>query len=220
MDPMLALFIAVATGDVQSVKALVAEHPELARAKNADGLSVLRFARYVGHEDILESLIDAGPPLDFFEAAQLGRTQVLASMLDADPALVGANSADGFTALHFAAYYGNSDTVGLLLERGADTEAVTTNFLTNMPIHAAAAGRHFENCRLLLEHGAHVNAQQHGGFTALHAAAQHGDRALAELFLSHGADASMATDESKTAPQIAAEQGNVELAALLRARTG
>ena len=68
----------------------------------------------------------------------------------------------------------------LLLERGASTEAVTRNFLANMPIHAAVAGgrpARYEACEILLKAGADVNAKQHGGFTPVQTAAQHGDRA-------------------------------------------
>ena len=41
---------------------------------------------------------------------------------------------------------------------------------------------------VLLAAGADVNATQHGGYTPLHEAAQHGDVELVELFLSAGAD--------------------------------
>src|SRR5689334_1824036 len=141
----------------------------------------------------------------------------MAELLDAKPDLLNALSPDGFTALHMASYYGAPDAVQLLLDRGADVNAVTKNFLTNMPIHAAAAGRRLAICEMLLEHGADVNAKQHGGFTAIMAPAQHGDREMVEMFLSHGADAVIANDEGKTAADIAAAQGNIEIAAMLRA---
>ena len=44
-----------------------------------------------------------------------------------------------------------------------------------MPLHAAAAGKHTEIVKLLLDRGASANARQHGGWTPLHAAAQNGD---------------------------------------------
>ena len=60
-----------------------------------------------------------------------------------------------------------------------------------------------------------MNAKQHGGFTALHAAAQHGDAEMARLFISHGADPSLANDEGKTPEDLARSQGNSLIAALL-----
>jgi uncharacterized protein len=217
MEPLDALFKGVHDGDVTSVIRLVRDNTDLARARDADTLSILQFARFMRRDDVLEALIAVGPPLDLYEAASLNRTHRTAELLDATPDLLNSLSTDGFTSLHLASYYGAPDVVQLLLQRGADVNAVTKNFLENMPIHAAAAGRRLAICEMLLDHAADVNAKQHGGFTALHAPAQNGDREMVELFLSRGADPSMPTDEGKTPADIAAEQGNIELAAMLRA---
>jgi ankyrin repeat/protein kinase domain-containing protein 1 len=69
--------------------------------------------------------------------------------------------------------------------------------------------------RLLLEHGALVNARQHGGWTPIHAAAQNGDRAMVELLLRHHADRKPANDDGKTPAMIAREKGHEELARML-----
>ena len=45
---------------------------------------------------------------------------------------------------------------------------------------------------MLIAAGADVNATQHGGYTPLHEAAQHGDVEMVELFLSAGADPTIA----------------------------
>jgi ankyrin repeat protein len=212
------LFEAVVEDDVGRARRIVAEEPGLARAKGEDGITAAQLARYLGRGAMLEALIDAGPPLDVFEAAMLGRAARVAELLGADPALARAYSPDGFTALHFAAYYGSPETVALLIERGADIEAVTKNFLSNMPLHAAAAGRGpaLETCEVLVGAGADVNAKQHGGFSVLHTPAHRGDLPMAELFLRHGADASATNDEGKTPVDVAREQGHSELAARLR----
>ena len=153
----------------------------------------------------------AGPPLDVFEAATLGRAARVAELVDGDASLARAYSSDGFTALHFAAYYGSPETVALLIERGANIEAVTRNFLANMPLHAAAAGRGpaLETCEVLVRAGANVNAKQHGGFSVLHTPAHHGGLEMAELFLREGADASATNDEGKTPVDVAREQGHI-----------
>ncbi len=218
MAEAVDLFNAIARSDRRGVEAIVREHPELARCKNADNLPVLVFARYMSDRAVFDTLMAAGPALDIFEAAQLDATDRLAELLDGDASLATAYSDDGFTALHFAAFYGASSAVALLLERGADTELVTTNFLSNMALHAAAAGGHRNICELLLERGADVNARQHGGFSPLHTAGFRDDRAMAELFLRHGANASLRTDEGQTAADSARSQGHSALAAFLRAR--
>lgn len=215
------LFAAIAAGDAARLASLLAADRALARAKDGNSLSVLQFARYMGQTAMLSSLVGAGPALDVFEASQIDAADRVRELVDAEPGLVSAYSADGFTALHFAAYNAATAAMRLLLERGASTEAVTRNFLSNMPMHAAVAGSRparYEASEILLKARADVNAKQHGGFTAVQMAAQHGDRALAELLLSFGADPGIANDEGKTAADIAAGQGNIELAALLRLR--
>ena len=136
----------------------------------------------------------------------------------ADASVVSAYSSDGFTALHFASYFGAIGGIRALLDAGASTEAVTQNFLSNMPLHAAAAGGRIDACRLLLERGADVNARQHGGYSALHTPCFANNRAMAELFLTHGADVAAQADDGKTPADVASQQGNMELAAWLRAK--
>jgi ankyrin repeat protein len=65
---------------------------------------------------------------------------------------------------------------------------------------------------VLLERGAPVNARQHLGWTALHEAANQGNREMAECLLRHGADPAAGNDEGKTAIEIANERGHTELA--------
>ena len=218
MEAIDELFAAVAAGDAARVDALIAGDRSLARARNAATLSVLAFARYCGQSAILDALVAAGPPLDVFEAAVIDDAARVREVVAADASLAHAYSDDGFTALHFAAYFGATHAMEALLGSGASTEAVTKNFLTNMPLHAAAAGGRIDACRLLLERGADVNAKQHGGYSVLHSPCFGNNREMAELFLAHGADPSAAADDGKTPADVASQQGNMELAALLRAR--
>jgi ankyrin repeat protein len=118
--------------------------------------------------------------------------------------------------LHFAAYFGSTGAITVLLDAGASIEAVTRNFLTNMPLHAAAAGGRNAASRLLLRRGADPNARQHGGFTPLMTAAFANNRELAELLIARNVNVDLRNDDGKTAADIAAENGNVELAARLR----
>ena len=61
-----------------------------------------------------------------------------------------------------------------------------------------------------------MNATQHGGYTPLHEAAQHGDVELAELLLSAGADPAIALPDGTTAADLAEAAGHVDLARRLR----
>ncbi len=52
----------------------------------------------------------------------MGRTARVAEWLDRDPGLLNARSSDGFSPLGLAAFFGQTETVRLLLARGADTK--------------------------------------------------------------------------------------------------
>ncbi len=197
---MADLIAAVKAGDAATVERLVAREPELAAATE-DGVPAVRLALYHRQPAVLTALLAAVPPLDGFDHAALGWVDDLGRDLAADPELVARHAADGFTALHLAAFLGGPDTVRLLLEAGASPNEPAGGGLR--PLHSAAAARDAASARLLLDAGADPDAQQQGGFTALHAAAHHDDEALAEALLRAGADPTLRTDAGADAAGLA-----------------
>ena len=208
---------AVNAGDAARVRAILGDDAWLVAARDEAGVSVLMLARYRFDREVTDALLAADPELDVFEAAALGYVDRLRERLMDDPGAAASFSPDGFTALHFAAFFGKPEAAKVLLEHGASVDAYTRNPFANQPLHAAAAGRHIEVCRVLLAAGADVNAAQHGGYTPLHEAAQHGDAEMTELFLSAGADPSLLTDAEETAADTAAAAGHADLADRIRA---
>ncbi len=210
------MITAVTTDDAARVAELVAEDPDLASARDRDGVSMLMLSRYRFDRGTTDALLAADPELDVFEATALGYIDRLRERLDEDPGRAVAWSADGFTALHFAAFFGKAEAARTLIDAGAMVDAVSGNDMRVQPLHSAAAGRHHEVCRLLIASGADVNATQQHDFTPLHAAAQHGDDELVELFLSAGADPRARTDAGDTAADTAEAAGHVDVARRLR----
>src|SRR5919198_3010581 len=159
-------------------------------------MSELLQALYRGDRARAEELLAGNPPLSVFEAAATGRTDRMRELLDDDPSLANTFGDDGFHPLGLACFFGHVDAARLLLERGADVNALSRNeHIQTAAIHAGAAAENkdestrYELVKLALEHGADPNLRQGGGdagFRAIDAARQNGDKRVEELLLKHG----------------------------------
>jgi ankyrin repeat protein len=155
-------------------------------------LSELLQAVYRGDQARVDELLAAGPELDVFEAAAVGRVDRLRTLLDEDATLANAWAEDGFQPLGLASFFGYADAARLLVDRGAQVNSASRNDLKVMPLHSAVAEKdpeiRYEIAKLLLEHGADPNARQQDDFTPLMAADQQGDQRLRALLVEHGAE--------------------------------
>ncbi len=150
---------------------------------------------------------------DFFRAIRSGDLGALRH-LSANP--VNVKDRLDTTPLHYAALYGNTESVRILLDRGADPTARNKSEATPL-IYAAY---NFDKTRLLVEQGADVNAHCASGMTPLLVAVSvHGNTATVRYLLEKGADlkATFALDGSD-ALQTAAAKGDTEMVRLLLAK--
>ena len=207
---------AVQKGDVTKAKELLKTDRTLAKAKNADGVSALLLASYHRHKEIVQALLATGVELDVFEASAIGQEDRVKALLKKDASLANAFAADGFTPLGLAAYFAQKAVAEMLVAGGARVNQAAKNSMKVMPLHSAVSSRQLEIARLLIEHGAEVNARQQGGVTALHGTAAHGQIELAKLLLSHGADVNAKMDDGSTALDLAVKNNQTEMADLLR----
>ena len=112
------------------------------------------------------------------------------------PARANAFGDDGFHPLGLACFFGHVDAARLLLERGADVNALSTNeHVQTAAIHAAAAAAagsdeamRYELVQARARARCRSEPRQGGGFRAIDAARQNGDARVEQLLLEHGAD--------------------------------
>ena len=197
------IFETITRGELSELQWLVETENSLAMARDTNGVSALMTALYYRKPDMVKLLRGLIPELDIFEAAALGEVQLLKQLLEGGTD-VAARSSDGFTPLHLAAFFNQPEVVSLLLDKGAEVNAVADNPSRVCPLHSAAACGAVEIVKQLLESGADANAAQHGGWTALQSAAKHGNQDMVDLLLQHGADPEQAADDGQTAISMAA----------------
>ena len=211
------LFAAIDAGDGERVGAILEHDPDLATAHDADGVSVLLHARYRSDRSVIDAVRERVPELDVFEAAAFGDGSRLVHLLDRDAALATARSADGFTPLHLAAFYGKTDAARLLLDRGADVDARGAGWMIGPALQSAISGRHPAVVGVLLAAGADPNVRQALGWTPLHGAAHNGDLASTRSLLAAGADPHAVNDEGRSVLELAVEAGDAPTIDVIRA---
>jgi ankyrin repeat protein len=215
------LFDAITAGDLERVKALISAEPRLVDAKSDAGSSAILTAVYHGRKDIANLLVARGATLTLFEAAAAGEVERAERLLDADASAIHAYSADGWTPLHLAAFFGHHRLAELLLDRGADPRAVSHNANANTPLHASLAGGHVLTAGLLLGRGADVNAADGEGWRPLHiAAAGQAPLDLLKALIAQGADVRATNGAGHTARDVAVRQNRAEAAAFLKRHEG
>ena len=206
---MSDIFEAIRQGDLEQVQALASA---AGPARNEDGVSALLFARYHGRLDMVEAIRPHAGELDAFEAAALGDAPRLREVLARDDDAARAWSGDGYTALHYACFFGTAEAAQVLVDAGADLEVIARGDNKVAPLQSAAAGGNVGAARVLLDAGADVNCREEGRFTPLHSAAQGGNVELARLLVERGADREAKLADGRT-PRDLAESD--ELRALL-----
>jgi ankyrin repeat protein len=101
--------------------------------------------------------------------------------------------------IHDAAGDGNTVRLQRLINRGADVDEQDRRW-GETALHYAARGGHLAAARILLDHGASVDAKDQFGTTPLIEAADEGPLDLVALLIDRGADVNATTNESRRTP--------------------
>ena len=203
----------------EEIAKMIVQDDRLVKSRDIAGASAVQLAVYHGLDDMLGILLRSDVALDLAEAAAAGQLERVRELLDEEPSTVDEPGGDGFTPLTLAATYGQTEVARALLDAGADPSTPAQNPTRTAPIHGASGHIHaktaLELVELLIERGANVNAEQAGGFTALHRAAGRGHAAVVKRLLDAGADRDTESDLGGTARELAEERGHVPVMALL-----
>lgn len=205
----------VKKGDLGAVRAALSQDPALLDATNDAGQSAFLLAMYYRQRETADYLLSLGPKLDVFNACVAGDTKRVMEEVGSNPAVLQAQSSDGWTPLHLAAFFGQVELAKALIDAGANVDARSSNAMKNTPLHAAAAGAQTALVELLLKRGADPNATQEGGWTALHSAAQAGNREMVEVLLANGAHVNARAANNQSPLDLALSKGQQDVASLL-----
>src|SRR5262249_8724400 len=170
--------------------------------------------------DVLQAGLSRKPSLSFFDACLVGDSGEIARQLAKDPNLAASWSPIGWSALHFAAFSGDSAAIALLLEHGAELNTHSKNKFRNSPLQVALLPGQYQAAKLLLERGADVLVRQGEGFAPIHEAALLGRQDLVDLLLAHGAEINARSNDGRTPVTEALRGGHKELSAYLRSKGG
>jgi ankyrin repeat protein len=210
-----AAFIdAIKAGEFERVKAMVTADPTLIDAHSRSGDSAILTAVYHRQKEIVNLLVARGATLSLCDACAAGEIERVERTLN--PSTINAYSADGWTPLHLAAFFGHPKITELLLAQHADVAARSRNANGNTPLHAALAGNHKLVAGLLIGHGADVNAADAQGWRPLHLAAANNNLDAITALIAQGADVMAPNGEGSTPLSLAQEKNHREAAALLR----
>jgi len=216
MPDNLAFIDAIKAGEFDRVKAMVSAEPALIDARSRTGDSAILTAVYHRQKEIVNLLVARGAMMTLFEACAAGELERVERLVAADSQSVAAYSADGWTPLHLAAFFGHIRIAELLLANDADVAARSRNNNGNTPLHAALAGNHKMVAGLLIGRGGDVNATDAAGWRPLHLAAANNNLDAIKALVAQGADVGAGNGEGRTALSLAQESNHRETAAFLR----
>jgi ankyrin repeat protein len=152
---------------------------------------------------------------DIFAPVKSGNLAAVKSILDAKPDAAKARDRNQYTPLIWAARNGHLAVLKLLLDRGADVNAV--NKWNNTALHWAAYKGHVPVVEFLCRKGAKMDIRESDkGHTPLHDAAWRGHLGVVQAMLKHGAPVGVRNNRGERPLDVALRYRQMEVAKLIQ----
>ena len=173
------------------------------------GLSVLHFAAKYADSGMIKFLIERGISVNSVNSDEKtplmwacevkNNADNVATLVEcgADVNLTTTSISGGFSALHYAAEYGDKEIIEYLLKQNISINIINSDEKTPL-ISACSAKNNLSNVITLLEHGADVNLTSYHGSSALHYAAKCAGRQEIECLLIHNIGINVTNKNNET----------------------
>jgi ankyrin repeat protein len=191
-----AMHLAVIHGQEEITRWLI-DNGVCVNIANKKGITPLVYATWYGYTKLVQTLVEKGANVNcqtscFNNATPLhlavwrDNQDVVRTLLKlgADPTLFCSYNQ---TPVHWAAAYGNLQSLKIMKTYGADLSVRMNDKCGYQPIHLAAGSGHITLIEWFLDKGIAVECPNKFGFTPLHVAAVNGQTETANFLLKRGA---------------------------------
>ncbi|WIH83036.1 ankyrin repeat domain-containing protein [Brachyspira pilosicoli] len=208
------LLVASYTGNADIVNALIEAGSDIRAKDDIDGATTIHIASANGNNEVINILLnkdntlineaDSMKDTPLHWASIKNQTDTI-SLLLANGADTKLTNSDGNTVLHYAAMYGDVNTVNVLLDADSSLASVENNEGIT-PIYYAIVVSDNDILSSIITNGQiDINKKDSLGYTPLHYAANYGNmEAVVLLVEEFNADKTIVNDDNFTASDIAA----------------
>jgi ankyrin repeat protein/L-ascorbate metabolism protein UlaG (beta-lactamase superfamily) len=171
-------------GDLEKLKILLENNPELVNAQDGRGCTPLHYAAGSGYTAVTVLLLEKGADIK-------------------------SRDRNGDTPLHYAAKGGQKDMIELFLSKGVNVNITDNHGRT--PLHHAVSWEHKASVKHLLEKGADIKAQDQWGTFPIHYAAFATDKEIVDLLVAKGAKIDVINNDGATPMHYAVRVGSLNI---------
>ncbi len=203
--PLASLLIKYGVGKHHELR--IKSNGERGETSLQEAVSPPKLGTLEEHRTVAELLIVDGAYYDIGSASALDDVTRVEALLAENATLARKALEFDMTALHWSARAGAAETTQLLLNHGADPNALNRSHRT--PVQLASELNQASVISLLANAGADLNTQDKKGRTPLHRATYEGMVEAAEALLTAGADPTIINKKGKTAFEIARKDAKI-----------